>query len=63
VAPIKFGLDDKYQPTVGARPAFFEPPQIFVLLIIDAAFLADFDAFIKTIVYNIKIKKYFSIRK
>jgi hypothetical protein len=64
VAPIKFGLDEIYAPTVGARPPFLAPPpHVFVLLIIDATFLADFDPFIKTIVYNIKIKKYFINRK
>jgi hypothetical protein len=40
-APIKLGLDDKYQPTVGARPPFLFPPHVLVRLTIDAAFLAD----------------------
>jgi len=35
------GLDDKYQPTDGARPPFFAvPPHVLVRLQIDAAFLA-----------------------
>jgi hypothetical protein len=40
VAPIKLGLDDKYQPTDGARPPFLIPPHVLVRLTIDAAFLA-----------------------
>jgi len=33
VAPIKLGLLYKYQPTVGARPPFFGPPQVGLLTI------------------------------
>jgi hypothetical protein len=41
VPPIKLGLDDKNQPTDGARPPFFAPPpQTLVRLQIDAAFRA-----------------------
>jgi hypothetical protein len=32
-------LLDKYHPTRGASPAFLFPPQVFVLLTIEAAFL------------------------
>jgi hypothetical protein len=58
VAPIRFGLEDKNQPTVGARPAFFGPPQ-FGRLIIEAALRAMRDAFIRTIVYNTKTLLFF----
>jgi hypothetical protein len=47
------GLDDKYQPTDGARPPFLIPPQ-FGRLTIDAAFLAALPAFIKTMIYTTK---------
>jgi hypothetical protein len=42
-------LLDKYQPTRGAIPAFFGPPQTFVRLTIDAALRAAFPAEYKTI--------------
>jgi hypothetical protein len=40
VAPLKVGLDDKKVPIVGARPPFFEPPHVLVLLQIEAALRA-----------------------
>jgi hypothetical protein len=39
-APINIGLLDKNQPTRGAVPAFLFPPQVFVLLTIEAALRA-----------------------
>jgi hypothetical protein len=42
-APIKLGLDDKYQPTDGASPPFLFPPHVLVRLTIDAAFLLALD--------------------
>jgi hypothetical protein len=53
VAPIKFGLDDKKVPTVGARPPLEFPPHVG-LLIRDEILRTTLGPFDKTIVYNTK---------
>jgi hypothetical protein len=52
-APINIGLFDKNQPTRGAVPAFFGPPQVG-LFVIDAALRAMRDPEKYTIIYTTK---------